>query len=122
MEYVSVNIVMLIVIIVSILLVEGYGGVMLIFLFIKGFVKCWKNFLFFMVVWIIFVRFKWFFVLLIKIWLNEWLNNWNLGIENEIGLEKVEFGYIWDSLECLKNFCNKVKLIGCVIEKDFVWL
>lgn len=40
MEYVSVNIVMLIVIIVSILLVEGYGGVMLIFLFIKGFVKC----------------------------------------------------------------------------------
>lgn len=92
MEYVSVNIVMLIVIIVSILLVEGYGGVMLIFLFIKGFVKCWKIFFFFMVVWIIFVRFKWFFVLLIKIWLNEWLNNWNLGIENEIGLEKVEFG------------------------------
>lgn len=40
MEYVSVNIVMFIVIIVSILLVEGYGGVMLIFLFIKGFVKC----------------------------------------------------------------------------------
>lgn len=60
--------------------------------------------------------------MLVKNWLKVWLYIWNWGMEKEIGFEKVEFVEIWDIWVLLKNFCNKVKFIGWIVEYCFDWL